>query len=127
MTVSADGTVGIIVVAAVLPEPAPAGYCAVRCLVKTDTDTPPSGTFALVGKSSPDVVEDGGITLPLVHGAKSVALVSGGAGTDFASATINVRQEAVVSFQLRTDADKPREYTNVTNPVETNADVEDLE
>ena len=113
-----DDTVEIAVTEVALPIPAPAGYCAVRCLAETQEGEDATGTFRVADIISPTTRTSAGVTLSVVLGADVATLVAG-------VATVTVLQGAVCNFLLATTL-KTRRWKSATVPATSNADIEDL-
>jgi hypothetical protein len=125
ITVDSSGNVtvptgGVLVVEAVaLPEPAPAGYCAVRCIAETQSPDYPSGVFRVADVISPEKRTESGVEVVVVFGPQSAVLDDG-------RGTLNILQDAVVTLEMSTSGDAPRRWENVRIPARSNADVADL-
>lgn len=125
LIVAADGSVttpaggAFVVPKLALPGPAPADYCAVRCLAETQAGEVPTGTFAVDAVISPQERETGDTHKTVLYGADSATLDGNGV------ASLTLLQGAVVSLSLTTP-DKTREWSQVTIPALSNVDVEDL-
>jgi len=108
--------------AAALPEPAPAGYCAVRIFGDYQYG-PAGGVVAVQELHSPAEYDADGITIPLVLGAQSKEF--GTDGEAAGRATLTVKQGTVVTFKWVSPLGNIKRR-KVTVPATSNADLWDI-